>query len=125
VRHRIPIRHHASADNAGDHPSADTEGDHRASYQLRWGRTLSAAGQHRPGRARRARARAVVRRRDDEHSRRRARRGAEGLPNWPIVRYADDFVILVHGTRDDVETLPSVTCTMHQATGRPPDLNPR
>jgi RNA-directed DNA polymerase len=37
--------------------------------------------------------------------RRRARRRAKGLPNWRIVRYADDFVILVHGTRDDVQTL--------------------
>ncbi|MFR9781046.1 group II intron reverse transcriptase/maturase [Micromonospora sp. MS34] len=36
---------------------------------------------------------------------RRARRRAKGLPNWRIVRYADDFVILVHGTRADVETL--------------------
>jgi RNA-directed DNA polymerase len=37
--------------------------------------------------------------------RRRARRRANGLPNWRIVRYADDFVILVHGTRDDVQSL--------------------
>ena len=37
--------------------------------------------------------------------RRRGRRRAKGLPNWRIVRYADDFVILVHGTRDDVQTL--------------------
>lgn len=37
--------------------------------------------------------------------RRRARRRAKGLPNWRIVRYADDFVILVHGTGDDVEAL--------------------
>lgn len=37
--------------------------------------------------------------------RRRARRRAKGLPNWRIVRYADDFVVLVHGVRDDVETL--------------------
>jgi RNA-directed DNA polymerase len=37
--------------------------------------------------------------------RRRARRRAKGLPNWRIVRYADDFVILVHGTRDDADTL--------------------
>jgi len=36
---------------------------------------------------------------------RRARRRAKGLPNWRIVRYADDFVILVHGTRDDAQTL--------------------
>ena len=35
---------------------------------------------------------------------RRARRRAKGLPNWRIVRYADDFVVLVHGTRDDVES---------------------
>ena len=37
--------------------------------------------------------------------RRRARRRAKGLPNWRIVRYADDFVILVHGDRADVQTL--------------------
>src|SRR4029453_3864270 len=27
------------------------------------------------------------------------------LPTWRIVRYADDFVVLVHGQRSDVETL--------------------
>jgi RNA-directed DNA polymerase len=32
---------------------------------------------------------------------RRDRRRAKGLPNWRIVRYADDFVVLVHGTRED------------------------
>jgi RNA-directed DNA polymerase len=36
---------------------------------------------------------------------RRARRRAKGLPNWRVVRYADDFVALVHGTRTDAETL--------------------
>jgi len=36
---------------------------------------------------------------------RRARRRAQGLPNWRVCRYADDFVVLVHGTRDDAETL--------------------
>ena len=36
---------------------------------------------------------------------RRARRRAKGLPNWRIVRYADDFVVLVHGTRGDAEAL--------------------
>ena len=35
----------------------------------------------------------------------RARRRARGLPNWRTVRYADDFVVLVHGTQADVETL--------------------
>jgi RNA-directed DNA polymerase len=37
--------------------------------------------------------------------RRRARRRAKGLPNWRIVRYADDFVVLVHGNGADVETV--------------------
>ena len=36
---------------------------------------------------------------------RRARRRAQGLPNCRVVRYADDFVVLVHGTRADVEAL--------------------
>lgn len=36
--------------------------------------------------------------------RRHARR-RRGLPTWRIVRYADDFVVLVHGQRGDVETL--------------------
>ncbi|MGH3999115.1 MAG: reverse transcriptase domain-containing protein, partial [Pseudonocardiaceae bacterium] len=38
-------------------------------------------------------------------SMRRSLRRKKGLPNWRIVRYADDFVILVHGTRADVEAL--------------------
>jgi RNA-directed DNA polymerase len=37
--------------------------------------------------------------------RRRARRRVKDLPNWRIVRYADDFVILVHGNQADVEAL--------------------
>ncbi len=36
--------------------------------------------------------------------RRHARR-KKGLPTWRIVRYADDFVVLVHGQRSDVENL--------------------
>jgi RNA-directed DNA polymerase len=36
---------------------------------------------------------------------RRARRRSKGLPNRRIVRYADDFVVLVHGTREDAETV--------------------
>ncbi len=35
----------------------------------------------------------------------RARRRARGLPNWRVVRYADDFVVLVHGTQADAEAL--------------------
>jgi RNA-directed DNA polymerase len=36
---------------------------------------------------------------------RRARRRAKDLPNSRIVRYADDFAVLMHGTRADVEAL--------------------
>jgi hypothetical protein len=36
---------------------------------------------------------------------RRARRRTKGLPNWRTVRYADDFVVLAHGTRNDVQAL--------------------
>jgi RNA-directed DNA polymerase len=38
------------------------------------------------------------------HWRRQSRR-RRGLPNYRLVRYADDFVVLVHGTRSDAETL--------------------
>jgi RNA-directed DNA polymerase len=40
----------------------------------------------------------------DRTSRRHQRR-AKGLPTWRIVRYADDFVVLVHGQQADVEAL--------------------
>ena len=36
---------------------------------------------------------------------RRARRRASGEPTWRLIRYADDFVVLVHGTRADVDAL--------------------
>jgi RNA-directed DNA polymerase len=36
---------------------------------------------------------------------RRAGRRRKGLPNWRIVRYADDFVVMVHGTRQDAEAV--------------------
>jgi RNA-directed DNA polymerase len=42
----------------------------------------------------------------------RARRRAQDLPNWRIVRYADDFVVLVHGTRADVEALREDVATV-------------
>jgi len=38
-------------------------------------------------------------------SHRRERRRARGLPSWRLVRYADDFVVLVDGTRQDTEAL--------------------
>ena len=40
-----------------------------------------------------------------ETSAKRSRRRAKGLPNWRVVRYADDFVVLVHGTEADTEAL--------------------
>ncbi|CAO5174254.1 site-specific DNA recombinase [Frankia sp. AiPs1] len=50
IRHRIPLRQRSGADSSPA-ASSDTEGDRSASCQLRWGRTLAAAGQHRPVRA--------------------------------------------------------------------------
>jgi RNA-directed DNA polymerase len=38
-------------------------------------------------------------------SMRRQTRRKKALPNWRIVRYADDFVILVHGTEHDAHAL--------------------
>lgn len=38
-------------------------------------------------------------------SRRRGTRKRKGLPNWRLVRYADDFVVLTDGTRGDLEAL--------------------
>jgi RNA-directed DNA polymerase len=35
----------------------------------------------------------------------RAYRRSRGRPTWRITRYADDFVILVHGSREDTEAL--------------------
>lgn len=40
---------------------------------------------------------------DSDWQRRQRRR--KGLGTWRLVRYADDFLILVHGTRDNVEDL--------------------
>jgi RNA-directed DNA polymerase len=36
---------------------------------------------------------------------RRTARRRNGLPTWRLVRYADDFVVLVHGQRGDAEAL--------------------
>ena len=54
-----------------------------------------------------------------ETSSQRARRRAKGLPNWRICRYADDPVLLVHGTRADAETLAkkSLMCSHRWACG--------
>ena len=52
-----------------------------------------------------------------ETSGQRARRRAGGLPNWRVCRYADDFAVLVHGTRDDVETLREQTARVLASLG--------
>ena len=44
-------------------------------------------------------------RRDYGHRNRRTARRRKGLPTWRLVRYADDFVVLVHGQRGDAEAL--------------------
>jgi len=36
---------------------------------------------------------------------RRAARRRKGLPNWRFIRYADDFAVLVDGSRQDTEAL--------------------
>src|SRR5271157_2566875 len=47
IRHRIPIREHASS-GGGHHDTDDTEGDMRNSYLLRWGRGIAAARERVP-----------------------------------------------------------------------------
>ena len=48
---------------------------------------------------------------------RRGRRRFKGLPNWRIVRYADDFAVLVHGTEDDVHALREEITTVLATMG--------
>ncbi|MEW1914670.1 group II intron reverse transcriptase/maturase [Kitasatospora sp. NPDC085895] len=50
-------------------------------------------------------------------SSRRERRSAKDLPSWRLVRYADDFVVLVHGTRQDTEALREEIAQVLQPMG--------
>ena len=43
-----------------------------------------------------------------------------GFPNYRLVRYADDFVVVVHGTRDDAEAAPGRRRTALGADGPTP-----
>ena len=52
---------------------------------------------------------------------RRQHRRRKGLPNYRLVRYADDFVVLVHGTRSDAETLKA---EIGRAAGRAAEDDP-
>ena len=46
-----------------------------------------------------------VRRTDMSPAWRRQHRRRRGLPNYRLVRYADDFIVLVHGDRSDAEAI--------------------
>jgi RNA-directed DNA polymerase len=48
---------------------------------------------------------------------RRVGRRRKDLPNWRVVRYADDFVVLVHGSRGDVETVREQIAAVLQPLG--------
>jgi RNA-directed DNA polymerase len=48
---------------------------------------------------------------------RRTARRRKGLPTWRLVRYADDFVVLVHGQRGDAEALREVTARVLEPLG--------
>lgn len=47
----------------------------------------------------------------------RARRRRNARANWRVVRYADDFVVLVHGDRGDVEALRDNIASVLQPLG--------
>ena len=47
----------------------------------------------------------------------RARRRANGLPTWRLVRYADDVVVLVNGSRDDTEALRETVARVLEPLG--------
>jgi RNA-directed DNA polymerase len=48
---------------------------------------------------------------------RRVKRRMQGLARWRVVRYADDFAVLVHGTRADVEALQADVATALKPLG--------
>jgi RNA-directed DNA polymerase len=48
---------------------------------------------------------------------RRTARRRNGLPTWRLVRYADDFAVLVHGQRGDAEALREVTARVLEPLG--------
>jgi RNA-directed DNA polymerase len=48
---------------------------------------------------------------------RRTARRRNGLPTWRLVRYADDFVVLVHGQRGDAEALREEVASVIEPLG--------
>ncbi len=73
IRHRIPIRpRDASQHDAGD---TDTEGDHQPRCQVRWGRNITAATQHRHAENRRSRRSPLQQQQQQPHQTRQPDRG--------------------------------------------------
>jgi RNA-directed DNA polymerase len=52
---------------------------------------------------------------DSQYQRKKRRR--HGQPNWRIVRYADDFAILVHGSADDTRALQDEVASVLASLG--------
>jgi RNA-directed DNA polymerase len=52
---------------------------------------------------------------DGQYPRRKRRR--HGLPNWRIVRYADDFAIMVHGSAEDAAALQDEVASVLEPLG--------
>lgn len=52
---------------------------------------------------------------DGQYPRRKRRR--HGLPNWRIVRYADDFAIMVHGSAEDAAALQDEIASVLEQLG--------
>ena len=59
-------------------------------------------------------------RRGDVHRKQAQTRRRKGLPNYRFVRYADDFAVLVDGTRQDAEALREEITGVLAALGPPP-----
>ena len=102
IRHRIPVREHATR-NSSNHDTTDTEGDMRESSLLRWGRAFPAARQYRAVGAGRAFRPAMAAGRWEHRAAGHAQ--ANGKANWRLVRYCDDFVLMVAGDRHHAEAL--------------------
>ena len=53
----------------------------------------------------------------EPHSSQRKKRIRKGLGNWRLVRYADDFVIMVHGSRSHAEALRAEAAAVLEPLG--------
>ena len=113
IRHSIPV-HHGPTSATGNSTDTDSEGETRPDCQLRWRSLVPAAGQHRPVDSRRAFPRQWEAL-GPEWTRAKHRRA--GGPVMKLVRYADDFVMKVHGQQSDAEALWGEVTTVLQPMG--------